>query len=143
MIDEVDQINKADVTRLVLCGGKVYYDLLEKRRELELNNVALVRIEQLYPYPEKRLEEVLAAYPNVKDVVWCQEEPKNQGAWLFIAPRLYDDILKSGKQIRISYAGREASAAPACGSPYLHAKQQAQLIHDALAIEAEQSGETK
>ncbi|MEQ4564340.1 MAG: 2-oxoglutarate dehydrogenase E1 component, partial [Acinetobacter sp.] len=143
VIDEVDQINKADVTRLVLCGGKVYYDLLEKRRELELNNVALVRIEQLYPYPEKRLEEVLAAYPNVKDVVWCQEEPKNQGAWLFIAPRLYDDILKSGKQIRISYAGREASAAPACGSPYLHAKQQAQLIHDALAIEAEQSGETK
>ncbi len=112
VIDEVDQINKVDVTRLVLCGGKVYYDLLEKRRELELNNVALVRIEQLYPYPEKRLEEVLAAYPNVKDVVWCQEEPKNQGAWLFIAPRLYDDILKSGKQIRISYAGREASAAP-------------------------------
>ena len=65
------------------------------------------------------------------------------GAWLFIAPRLYDDILKSGKQIRISFAGREASAAPACGSPYLHAKQQAQLINDALAIEAEQSGDSQ
>ena len=143
VIDEVDQVNKSDVTRIVLCGGKVYYDLLEKRREAELNNVAIVRIEQLYPYPEQRLAEILAAYPNVKELVWCQEEPKNQGAWLFIAPRLYDDVLKSGKQIRISYAGREASAAPACGSAYLHAKQQAQLINDALAIQADQSGETK
>ena len=72
-----------------------------------------------------------------KDIVWTQEEPKNQGAWLFIAPRLYDDVMKSAKPVRISYAGREASAAPACGSPYLHAKQQAQLVNDALAIEAE------
>ena len=142
VIDEIDPINKADVTRLVLCGGKVYYDLLEKRRELELSNIAIVRVEQLYPYPEKRLDEVLAAYPNVKELVWAQEEPKNQGAWLFIAPRLYDDIIESGKQIRISYAGREASAAPACGSAYLHAKQQAQLVNDALAIVADQSGET-
>ena len=63
----------------------------------------------MYPYPEQRLAEILAAYPNVKELVWAQEEPKNQGAWLFIAPRLYDDILKSGKQIRISFAGREAS----------------------------------
>jgi len=137
VIDEVDNINKSDVTRLVLCGGKVYYDLVEKRREKELNNTAIVRIEQLYPYPEKRLAEVLAQYPNVKELVWAQEEPKNQGAWLFIAPRLYDDVMKAGKQVRISYAGREASAAPACGSPYLHAKQQAQLINDALAIDAE------
>lgn len=137
VIDEVDNINKSDVTRLVLCGGKVYYDLVEKRREKELNNTAIVRIEQLYPYPEARLAEVLAQYPNLKELVWAQEEPKNQGAWLFIAPRLYDDVMKSGKQIRISYAGREASAAPACGSPYLHAKQQAQLVNDALAIDAE------
>ena len=143
VIDEVDQINKADVTRLVLCGGKVYYDLLEKRRAEELANIALVRIEQLYPYPEQRLAEVLATYPNIKELVWCQEEPKNQGAWLFIAPRLYEGVMKSGQQVRISYAGREASAAPACGSPYLHAKQQAQLVNDALAIVADQSGETK
>ena len=143
VIDEVDQINKADVTRLVLCGGKVYYDLLEKRRELGLNHIAIVRIEQLYPYPEQRLAEVMAQYPNIQELVWAQEEPKNQGAWLFIVPRLYEDVLKSGKQIRISYAGREASAAPACGSPYLHAEQQAQLVNDALAIEAEQSGDSK
>lgn len=143
VIDEIDQINKADVTRLVLCGGKVYYDLLEKRRELGLNHIAIVRIEQLYPYPEQRLAEVMAAYPNIQELVWTQEEPKNQGAWLFLVPRLYEDVLKTGKQIRISYAGREASAAPACGSPYLHAKQQAQLVNDALAIEAEQSGDSK
>ena len=134
VIDEVDNINKADVTRVVLCGGKVYYDLLEKRREKELNNTAIVRIEQLYPYPEARLAEVLAQYPNVTELVWAQEEPKNQGAWLFIAPRLYEGLMASGKQIKLSYAGREASAAPACGSPYLHAKQQAQLVNDALAI---------
>lgn len=79
VIDEVDQINKQDVTRVVLCGGKVYYDLLEKRREENLN-IAVVRVEQLYPYPEKRLAEVLATYPNIKELVWCQEEPKNQGA---------------------------------------------------------------
>jgi 2-oxoglutarate dehydrogenase complex dehydrogenase (E1) component-like enzyme len=95
VIDEVDQINKADVTRLVLCGGKVYYDLLEKRRELGLNNIAIVRIEQLYPYPEQRIAEVLAQYPNIQELVWAQEEPKNQGAWLFIVPRLYEDVLKS------------------------------------------------
>ena len=143
VIDEIDPINKADVTRLVLCGGKVYYDLLEKRRELGLSNTAIVRIEQLYPYPQQRLAEVMAEYPNIQELVWAQEEPKNQGAWLFIVPRLYEDVLKSGKQISISYAGREASAAPACGSLYAHAKQQAQLINDALAIEAEQSGDSK
>ena len=142
VIDEIDPINKADVTRLVLCGGKVYYDLLEKRRELELNHIAIVRVEQLYPYPQQRLAEVMAAYPNLKELVWTQEEPKNQGAWLFIVPRLFEDIIGSGRHIRISYAGREASAAPACGSPYLHAKQQAQLVNDALAIEAEQSGDS-
>ena len=128
--------------RLCLCGGKGYDDLLEKRRELGLDHVAIVRIEQLYPYPEQRLAEVMAQYPNIQELVWAQEEPKNQVAWLFIVPRLYEDVLKSGKQIRISYAGREASAAPACGSAYLHAKQQAQLVNDALAIVADQSGET-
>ena len=108
-----------------------------------MDHIAIVRIEQLYPYPEQRLAEVMAQYPNIQELVWAQEEPKNHGAWLFIVPRLYEDVLKSGKQIRISYAGREASAAPACGSPYLHAKQQAQLVHDALAIEAEQSGDSQ
>lgn len=139
VIDEIDSINKADVTRLILCGGKVYYDILEKRRELGLNHVAIVRVEQLYPYPQAVLQAILATYPNLKDVVWAQEEPKNQGAWLFIAPRLYEDICPMG--IKVSYAGREASAAPACGSPYLHAKQQATLVHDALGVQVEETGD--
>ncbi len=142
VIDEVDAINKADVTRLVICGGKVYYDLLEKRRELALNQVAIVRVEQLYPYPAEVLNNLIETYPNLKDIVWTQEEPKNQGAWLFIAPRLYEEILPLGKHITISYAGRAASAAPACGSPYLHAKQQAQLVHDALGVQVEETGDS-
>jgi 2-oxoglutarate dehydrogenase E1 component len=143
VIDEIDQINKSDVTRLVLCAGKVYYDLLEKRREQNLTNVAIVRIEQLYPYPETRILEVLAEYPNLKELIWAQEEPENQGSWLYIALRLYKNVATLGKLVDVKYVGREASAAPACGSPYLHAKQQAQLINDALAIEAEQSGDSQ
>ncbi|OUY06000.1 2-oxoglutarate dehydrogenase E1 component [Acinetobacter populi] len=143
VIDEIDQLNKADVNRLVICGGKVYYDLLEKRRELGLDNVAIIRVEQLYPYPADVLNAIIETYPNIKDVVWAQEEPKNQGAWLFIAPRLYEEILPLGRNISISYAGREASAAPACGSPYLHAKQQAQLVQDALGVQVEVTGDNQ
>ncbi|GAA5007336.1 2-oxoglutarate dehydrogenase E1 component [Acinetobacter puyangensis] len=143
VIDEIDQINKENVNRLVICGGKVYYDLLEKRRELGLDNVAIIRVEQLYPYPADVLNAIIETYPNIKDVVWTQEEPKNQGAWLFIAPRLYEEILPLGRNISISYAGREASAAPACGSPYLHAKQQAQLVQDALGVQVEVTGDNQ
>ncbi|KAA8731158.1 2-oxoglutarate dehydrogenase E1 component [Acinetobacter qingfengensis] len=141
VIDEIDPMNKTDVTRLVLCGGKVYYDLLEKRRELGLSNTAIVRVEQLYPYPKQVLDSLIESYPNLKNVVWTQEEPKNQGAWLFMAPKLYEDLLPLGRNIQISYAGREASAAPACGSPYLHAKQQAQLVHEALGVQVEETGD--
>ena len=143
VIDEIDEIKKEDVTRLVICGGKVYYDILEKRRELGLNHIAIVRIEQLYPYPKDTINELLASYPNIKDLVWAQEEPKNQGAWLFVAPRLYEEILPTGRPIKIHYAGREASAAPACGSPYLHAKQQSGLVLDALAVQAEETGDNQ
>ncbi|KAF7276635.1 hypothetical protein GWI33_010007, partial [Rhynchophorus ferrugineus] len=141
VIDEIDTVNKEEVTRLILCGGKVYYDLLEKRRELGLNHIAIVRVEQLYPYPVDVLNAVIATYPNIKDLVWTQEEPQNQGAWLFIAPRLYKEILPLGKSIQIHFAGRDASAAPACGSPYLHAKQQAQLVHRALDIQVDETGD--
>src|SRR5690606_4947457 len=81
VIPEIDQIDPAKVDRVIMCSGKVYYDLLEKRRADGLDNVAIVRIEQLYPFPEDDLSEVLAPYTNVRKVVWCQEEPMNQGAW--------------------------------------------------------------
>ncbi|MFZ3193190.1 MAG: 2-oxoglutarate dehydrogenase E1 component, partial [Moraxellaceae bacterium] len=141
VIDEIDPVDAAAVERVVICGGKVYYDLLEKRRELGLNQVAIVRVEQIYPYPEARLHEVLAQYPNANMVKWCQEEPQNQGAWSFIAPLLYSTVHDVLPSIPVRYAGRVASAAPACGSPSLHARQQAALIVDALGITTEQQGD--
>ena len=81
VIPEIDTLDPKNVTRLVLCSGKVYYDLLEKRRAEGREDIAIVRIEQLYPFPEDDLVEILAPYTNLKDVVWCQEEPMNQGAW--------------------------------------------------------------
>lgn len=140
-IDEIDSIDKSAITRLIVCGGKVYYDLLEKRRELGLEHVAIMRVEQLYPYPKDVINEMILSYPNLKELVWAQEEPKNQGAWLFIAPRLYEDIIPLGKVNKVIYAGRPASAAPACGSPYLHAEQQAQLVHEALGVQVEVLGD--
>ncbi len=141
VIAEMDEMDANAINRVVLCGGKVYYDLLEKRRELGLNNVALVRVEQLYPYPEARIQEELARYPNTKHVVWCQEEPQNQGAWSFIAPLLYPVAYAVHAGVPVTYAGRPAAAAPACGSPYLHARQQAALIATALGIPTEQQGD--
>jgi 2-oxoglutarate dehydrogenase E1 component len=140
VIDEVDAIDKDAVNRVVICGGKVYYDLLEKRRELNLGNVAIVRVEQLYPFPESRLAHVLASYPNHKHVVWCQEEPKNQGAWSFVAPLLYPLVNDVKVGTPIHCASRPASAAPACGSAYLHVKQQTSLVAAALGIDEESEG---
>ncbi|WLF84523.1 2-oxoglutarate dehydrogenase E1 component [Moraxella sp. ZY210820] len=135
VINEIDSINKDEVTRLVICGGKVYYDLLEKRRAENLNHIAIVRIEQLYPYPADVVAEIVAEYPNVTELVWAQEEPKNQGAWFFVMPHLYELIAANEKIKTVQYAGREAAAAPACGSASKHAKQQAQLVNDALGIQ--------
>ncbi len=135
VLGEVDALDPAQVTRVVLCGGKVYYDLLEKRRELGLDHVALVRVEQLYPFPAERIAAELSRYPNAKILVWAQEEPQNQGAWLYIAPPLYVLAATVLPERPVRFAGRESSAAPACGSPYLHARQQAALVAEALDVE--------
>ncbi|MDO4222982.1 MAG: 2-oxoglutarate dehydrogenase E1 component [Acinetobacter sp.] len=134
VLAEIDAINPADVTRVVLCGGKVYYDLLEKRRAENLNHIAIIRIEQLYPFPADVVAKILATYSNAKELVWAQEEPKNQGAWAFITPYLYDLVAELAQVNKVQYAGREAAAAPACGSASKHAKQQAQLVNDALGL---------
>ncbi|MFA5678859.1 MAG: 2-oxoglutarate dehydrogenase E1 component [Pseudomonas sp.] len=133
VIPEVDNIDPAKVDRVVMCSGKVYYDLLEKRRADENENVAIVRIEQLYPFPEDDLAEVLAPYTNLKKVVWCQEEPMNQGAW-YCSQHHMRRVLAghSVSNLYLDYAGREASAAPAGGYPSVHAEEQAKLLQDAL-----------
>jgi 2-oxoglutarate dehydrogenase E1 component len=128
-------VNAEEVTRLVLCGGKVYYDLLEKRESDGITNTALVRIEQLYPFPEQRLQEIIAPYSNLKHVAWCQEEPQNQGAWYCSQHHMRHVIHQHNAQLYLQYAGRESAAAPAAGSMALHVEQQQRLINDAFGIE--------
>ncbi len=132
VIPEIDEIKPADVTHVVLCGGKVYYDLLEKRREQKRNDIAIIRIEQLYPFPEKKLAEALAPYKKAQSIVWCQEEPMNQGAWYCSQHHMHNVVRDWKEKLRVRYAGRPSAAAPACGSVYLHAKEQAALIEDAF-----------
>lgn len=128
-IPEVDKLDNKTVTRVVLCAGKVYYDLLEKRRASNLNNIAIIRIEQLYPFPEKAIHKILEAYTNATEIVWCQEEPQNQGAWMTLQPYLQAQ-LKSNQTL--IYAGRTAAASPAVGYHSMHEKEQEALVLNAL-----------
>ena len=130
VIPEVDDLDAAKVTKVVLCCGKVYYDLLQRRRDdKKLNHVAIVRIEQLYPFPKTELIQELEKFPKAKKIVWCQEEPQNQGVW-FSSQHNIVDCLKDNQTL--SYAGREFAASPAVGSPILHAEQQKALVEQAL-----------
>lgn len=133
VLPEIDALDNHAVTRVVLCGGKVYYELLDQRRKLGLNHIAIVRVEQLYPFPAERVKAELAKYPNATSVVWTQEEPKNQGACYFIMPELYD----LDTNLSIEMATRPAAAAPATGSPKIHNAQQKALIAEALGVDAE------
>jgi 2-oxoglutarate dehydrogenase E1 component len=132
VIDEIDALDPAAVRRVVLCAGKVYYDLLGKRREHGIQDVALVRIEQLYPFPYEALKQVLQRFPAAVELVWCQEEPRNQGAWYHLKHRLERVI---GEQNGLRYVGRSASPAPAVGYYSRHVKQQNALVADALDLE--------
>ncbi|HRD68903.1 MAG TPA: 2-oxoglutarate dehydrogenase E1 component [Legionella sp.] len=129
VIPEIDSLDDKKVTRVVLCCGKVYYDLLQMRREKQLEQVAIIRIEQLYPFPKKALVSELNKYPNAKEIIWCQEEPQNQGVW-FSSQHNMKDCLSPDQHLL--YAGREFAAAPAVGSSALHAQQQTALVEQAL-----------
>jgi 2-oxoglutarate dehydrogenase E1 component len=132
VIGEVDELDSKAVERVVFCSGKVYYELLEQRRKNELNNIAIVRIEQLYPFPEQELQAVLKEYQHVKQFVWCQEEPQNQGAWYCSQHNFRAAIPEN---TTLTYAGRKASAAPAVGYMSLHVKEQQALVTQALTID--------
>lgn len=117
------------IQRVILCAGKVYYDLITARTESNISNVAIIRVEQLYPFPKEEVIAALSAYKHVKDFVWCQEEPKNQGAWICIR----DDISAClQEQQKLTYIGRPASASPATGFAKVHAIEQAELMKRAL-----------
>ena len=131
-IGEIDELDPKGVKRVVMCSGKVYYDLLEQRRKNNQHDVAIVRIEQLYPFPHKAMQEVLQQFAHVKDFVWCQEEPLNQGAW-YCSQHHFREVIPFGASLR--YAGRPASASPAVGYMSVHQKQQQDLVNDALNVE--------
>ena len=135
VIPEIDDIAApTDVKRVVICSGKVYYDLLAERRAKGVKDVAILRLEQMYPFPQNTLGRLLAQYANA-DVVWCQEEPENMGAWSFVDRRL-EYVLKSleGKARRPSYVGRQAAASPATGLARTHQAEQAALVQEALGL---------
>jgi 2-oxoglutarate dehydrogenase E1 component len=142
VIDEIDTqtVKAANVRRVVLSSGKVYFDLLKARRASSNTDVALVRVEQLYPFPVAEMEAVLARYPNARDVVWCQEEPQNQGAWYQIRHRLATVCKRE-----LLYAGRPPAAAPATGISKMHEAEQRGLIDAALTATSTEDGarETK
>ncbi|WP_110185524.1 2-oxoglutarate dehydrogenase E1 component [Pokkaliibacter plantistimulans] len=132
VIPEVVEQNKAEVKRLVMCSGKVYYDLLNKRDADNCPDVAIIRIEQLYPFPEDDLEEVLRQYPNLQSVVWCQEEPMNQGAWYCSQHHMRNAIRKCFPNIELVGVGRQHSASPAVGYTSVHLEEQEKVVNDAI-----------
>ena len=129
VIGEHRELPPKKVKRVVLCAGKVYYDLLEEAEKRELNDVAIVRVEQLYPFPRPEVSAELAKYPSAKEVVWCQEEPMNQGAWFQIRHHLQACV---STKHTLSYAGRARSAAPAAGHLNSHVAEQTALVEQAL-----------
>ena len=131
VIGEVDATINADkVKRVIACSGKVYYDLVKARAEKKQSDVAILRVEQLYPFPHKAFAAEMKKYPNVTDVVWCQDEPQNQGAWFFVQHQIHENMLEGQK---LGYAGRPASASPAVGYAHLHQEQQKALLDQAFA----------
>ena len=128
--DEAIEKKAAKVKRVIACSGKVYYDLVKKRTEKEADDVAIIRVEQLYPFPHKAFAAELKKYPNATEIVWCQDEPQNQGAWFFIQHNIHENMLDGQK---LGYAGRAASASPAVGYSHLHQEQQKALVDAAFA----------
>jgi len=124
-----DTIQAAKVKRIVCCSGKVYYDLVKKRAEKKLDDVAIIRVEQLYPFPHKAFAAEVKKYANATELVWCQDEPQNQGAWFFVQHYIHENMVEGQK---LGYAGRPASASPAVGYSHLHIEQQKSLLDQAF-----------
>jgi 2-oxoglutarate dehydrogenase E1 component len=135
LIDEVEPLDRKKVRRLVFCSGKVYYDLVEARRKQELKDIAVIRIEELYPFPIEEYANTIYRYRNATEIIWCQEEPQNQGAWYQIRHRLVEPL---SDEHELYYAGRPGAAAPASGIYALHARQQEAFVSAALAASGQE-----
>jgi 2-oxoglutarate dehydrogenase E1 component len=130
VIPENKELKADKVKRIVACSGKVYFDLVKKRAELGADDVAILRVEQLYPFPHKAFSTELKKYPNATDLVWCQDEPQNQGAWFFVQHYIHENMVEGQK---LGYSGRAASASPAVGYSHLHQEQQKALVEGAFS----------
>jgi 2-oxoglutarate dehydrogenase E1 component len=135
VLPEIDELEVGKVKRVIVCSGKLYYELLEARRVNRIHDIAILRIEQLYPFPGEQLDALLAQYTATDELIWCQEEPKNQGGWDFCKLRIPAMI---DQRWQLGYIGRQPSSAPAVGSVKLHAKEQLAIINKALNIPEEQ-----
>jgi 2-oxoglutarate dehydrogenase E1 component len=133
VIPDMGDLDKRKVTRIILCSGKVYYDLLAKRTAEDIQDTVIVRIEQLYPFPSDDLQETLSPFNKVSDVVWCQEEPMNQGAWYCSQHHMRDVIKDINPKLYLRFAGRAPSAAPAAGYSSVHVEEQTKLVNDAFS----------
>ena len=130
VIPELDAtVDGSKVKRLIAASGKVYYDLVKKRAERKSTDVAIIRVEQLYPFPHKAFQAEMKKYPHATEIVWCQDEPQNQGAWFFVQHYIHENMLEGQK---LGYAGRPASASPAVGYAHLHQEQQIALLEQAF-----------
>jgi 2-oxoglutarate dehydrogenase E1 component len=125
-----NEISADKVKRIVVCSGKVYYDLVKARAEKKSNDVAIIRVEQLYPFPHKAFAAEIKKYPHATELVWCQDEPQNQGAWFFVQHYIHENMVEGQK---LGYAGRPASASPAVGYSHLHQEQQKSLLDQAFS----------
>ena len=134
VLRETDDIDPKKVTRAIMCSGKVYYELRAKRREEGLEHVAILRLEQLYPFPEDTLHKMLTPYENLKEAIWCQEEPQNMGAWYPSQHHMKNVLRRLNPELVLTYAGRDLSASPAAGYTALHLAQQEKLVLDALGL---------
>lgn len=135
VLDDKKVRDKAKVKRIILCSGKVYYDLAAARKDTDDDRIAIVRLEQFYPFPKSRLQEIFASYPNARQLFWTQEEPKNMGGWTFVKERLEE--IKGNLTLR--YVGRAPSASPATGSYAIHNLEQEKLINEALIEETDET----
>jgi 2-oxoglutarate dehydrogenase E1 component len=129
VIPDQGDLKAAQVERVIACSGKVYYDLVKHREEKGIDNVAILRVEQLYPFPHKAFGAEIKKYKNVTELMWCQDEPQNQGAWFFVQHYIHENMQPGQK---LGYAGRAASASPAVGYAHLHQRQQDALVEAAF-----------
>ena len=132
VLDETDELTAENTKKLIICSGKVYYDLRAERRSRAINDIAIIRLEQLYPFPHEEFEKCLGQYKNLNSIVWCQEEPMNQGAWYSSQHHLRRAIQEYFPNVHLEYAGRDAAAAAAAGYPALHLSQQREFVDQAL-----------